>query len=151
MQTKKIYGYQERPPKVRTVNNEPSQTQQHFANEVNINDIMRKYSQTGYLTDPTKRASRQAIFGTSVDQNMSYHDMQVKLQEIDEEFMQIPANIRKRFKNDPMELMKFLNDPENRVEAQKLGLIPCPEPEHIQKVKIIDPEPKHAQNELKTD
>lgn len=151
MSTKMIYGYQMRPPSVGTVNDEPSMTQQHYANEVNINDIMRKYSQTGYLTDPTKQARREAMFGASVDQNMSYHDMQIKMQEIDDEFMQIPAHIRKYFKNDPMELMKFLADPENRVAAQKLGLIPCPEPEHIQKVKIIDPDPKPAQTESKTD
>jgi len=43
-------------------------------------------------------------------------------------FSQMPSAIRKRFNNDPAELIKFVLDPKNREEAIKIGLIDTPEP-----------------------
>jgi Chlamydia-phage Chp2 scaffold (Chlamy_scaf). len=38
-------------------------------------------------------------------------------------FMGLPANVRKRFSNDPGQMMEFLNDSSNYDEAVKLGLV----------------------------
>lgn len=138
---KTIYGYQKRPPVVGTVNNDASLTQQHFANEVNINNIMRKYEQTGFLTDPTKRATRQAVFNSVADQNMTYHEMIIRIDEINEQFDSVPAHVRKRFHNNPGEFLQFFADPSNKEEAQKLGLIPSLKEEHIASVRIVEDPP----------
>ena len=44
-----------------------------------------------------------------------------------ESFDSLPAKVRDRFKNDPANLIEFLNDESNRDEAIKLGLINPPE------------------------
>ena len=38
-------------------------------------------------------------------------------------FMDLPANIRSRFNNDPQQYIEFFNDPKNKDEATKLGLL----------------------------
>ena len=38
-------------------------------------------------------------------------------------FDEFPSDVRKRFRNDPVEFMKFFDDPVNRPEAIRLGLI----------------------------
>lgn len=150
MMRKKIYSYQEYPPDNPTINKEVTQTQQHFANEVNINQIMAKYERTGFLTDPTKRATREAIFGTIVNQNMSYHDMVNHQNEVYEEFMQLPSQIRKRFGNDPHNLIEFLSHSKNKDEAQKLGLIPLPEKEKIATVRVVSEPSELSKSEPKS-
>lgn len=43
-----------------------------------------------------------------------------------DQFMALPAQIRKRFDNDPAQLIAFMNDPGNASEAIELGLIEEP-------------------------
>ena len=40
-----------------------------------------------------------------------------------ESFMELPAEVRARFSNDPQALMVFMDDPANRDEAVELGLV----------------------------
>ncbi len=47
--------------------------------------------------------------------------------EAQENFMRLPANIRKRFDNDPAQLIEFINDPNNLDEAINIGLAKEPE------------------------
>ena len=42
---------------------------------------------------------------------------------IQDDFMELPAQLRSRFNNDPAELIDFLGKEENREEATKLGLV----------------------------
>ena len=46
-----------------------------------------------------------------------------------EAFASLPSRVRKRFNNDPAELLEFLADEKNREEAVYLGLIEKPEPQ----------------------
>jgi phage internal scaffolding protein len=39
------------------------------------------------------------------------------------EFAALPAQLRNKFGNDPANLVQFLDNPENRAEAEKLGLV----------------------------
>ena len=39
------------------------------------------------------------------------------------EFESLPAQIRARFQNDPAQLIEFLQDENNRPEAEELGLV----------------------------
>ena len=41
--------------------------------------------------------------------------------------MALDANVRKRFHNDPAELIDFVSDEKNRDEAVRLGLLQIPE------------------------
>lgn len=106
------------------VNNEPSLTQQHYKDEVDINVMMRRmgvtdgaiippYFHESVLIDHFADFSEAPDFRTSMDQ----------LKEATDAFNQLPAALRRRFGNDPVELMNFLHDKDNIEEAIKLGLL----------------------------
>lgn len=97
-----------------------SLTQQHPAKEADINTIVKRYLPTGALPSH----GRQPIYGdfTSID----YMTMQNQIADIDTAFMRLPARLRGRFKNDPYQLMRFIDDPKNRPEAIRLGLLVDP-------------------------
>lgn len=62
----------------------------------------------------------------------SVQDYQTALNLITEaqgHFDSLPASVRDRFNNNPATLLKFLNNPQNRKEAESLGLVQPPEPE----------------------
>lgn len=94
-----------------------SRTQQHMAAEADINNIVKRYLPTGALPSHGK----QPIYGdfTSVD----YMTMQNSIADIDSAFMRLPSRLRSRFKNEPYQLIRFIEDPKNQAEATRLGLI----------------------------
>lgn len=103
-------------------------TKQSFAEESNINSIMAKFHITGVLVDPKITSDRQAFFG-DVSGIGDYQAMKNKVLESEVHFGNLPSAIRTRFGNKPNELVKFLEDPANKEEAIKLGIVnPPPEP-----------------------
>jgi len=98
-----------------------SRTQQHFAKEADINNIMRRYQKTGILGNPAD-GLRKGFFGdfTMVS---DFQTMVNQIQEAQLRFMALPALVRERFANDPAQLMAFIADPKNIEEGRKLGLI----------------------------
>lgn len=102
-----------------------SLTRQEFAAEADINNLVRRYQETGSFYDPLVSASRQPQFGdfTSVG---DYMDACNKLISAQQSFDSLPAAVRDRFSNDPAQLIAFLGDSNNRDEAVRLGLLPPP-------------------------
>lgn len=96
-----------------------SMTQQHMGPETDINNIVSKYLRTGTLGNPS--ATRQAIFGdfTAID----YMDMQNAIADIDQQFASLSSKIRRRFNNSAYQLVRFIENPDNRDEAVKLGIL----------------------------
>ncbi len=93
-------------------------TQQQFADECDINNIMEKFGMTG-LIPQTPLTPQYGDFSGVYD----YHSALNQIMASDNEFMALPANIRERFANDPANLIDFLENPENRSEAEQLGLV----------------------------
>jgi len=123
----KIYSRYDLPPQVSITCPEPTLAQQHFADEVNINSIIAKYNATGYLVDPTVATSRMPQYGDFAAV-ADYHSAQTAIATANQNFDMLPSGIRKRFNNDPAELLQFLEKEENRNEALTLGLInPLPD------------------------
>lgn len=117
-------------------NDEPSMTKQSFAEEADINTIVRKFGLTGELPP---NGVRMPDYGDFTD---AVNDYQTALNAViaaDEAFMQLPAETRFRFGNDPQRLMEFLAKKENLDEARKLGLaVPAPPiPEEPKPAKVI--------------
>lgn len=101
----------------------PSMTRQEFAAEANVNNLLKRYAQTGAYYDPANvTPSRQALFGdfTKYNDFQSCQDMVLDAQE---RFDLLPAEIRSKFNYDPAKLIAFLSDDKNRSEAESLGLI----------------------------
>jgi len=98
-------------------------TQQSFATECDINEIVRRFGITGEL--PVNQ--RMPVSGdfTGITDFQSAMEAVVRAQGA---FNDLPANVRARFRNDPAEMLAFLEDGKNREEAVKLGLVnPPPE------------------------
>lgn len=98
----------------------PSRTQQHFKKECDVNSIMEKYRKTGMMTHVRSTSP-------SVGDFSAYGDFKTNLDLVRnaaDEFAALPAHIRKRFNNDPANLIEFVYNDENREEAEKLGLVP---------------------------
>lgn len=104
---------------------EPSRTKQQFKGSCDINQIMRRYQETGVHPSLFTKTNSGGI-SASVDQNMTYHSMFQKVESIREEFNSLPSGVRRKFQNDPLQLLEFVSKEENREEAVKIGLISAP-------------------------
>lgn len=120
-----IYNRFHLPPRRPIINDEPSMTQQHFAEECDINNIMKRYQNTGILTEPGSGSGLPPQFGDFSDVN-DFQTAQNAVIEIRESFNQLSSRVRARFDNDPAALLEFLGKEENRDEAISLGLVDPP-------------------------
>jgi phage internal scaffolding protein len=92
--------------------------QQHFKDECDINNILRQFNVTGLLPESPLSPRYGDFTGIS-----DYHSALNQVIAAEDEFMALPAQIRSRFDNDPAKLIDFLENPENKDEAIKLGLV----------------------------
>lgn len=97
---------------------EPTMAQQHFAEECDINTIVRRFKLTGELPQGAV-VPTYADFEAAVD----YHQAMNALRQAEESFMALPAEVRARFQNDPAQLVEFVSNDANRAEAVALGLV----------------------------
>lgn len=96
---------------------EPTLTQQHFQSECDINEIMKKYAVTGTLPNVS------GAFYDDLPEITDFFSLQNYLIQAEDSFMSLPSAIRKRFENDPGQLMDFIGNPANYEEAVSLGLL----------------------------
>lgn len=97
----------------------PSLTKSDMAEQSDINNIMAKYQKFGQLPDGM---TPSALFADVADYP-DYQEAQDKIRSAKEAFMSLNARVRERFSNDPSKILEFLQDPENKSEAVKLGLM----------------------------
>lgn len=101
---------------------EPSLTQQHFAEECDINEILRRSAISGHLPVNDK----VPMYGdfTTVPQSLTEAFSLIK--QANDLFAAMPWQVRERFQNNPQKMIEFLNDEKNRDEAVKLGMVKAP-------------------------
>jgi len=117
-----------------------SRTKQSFSNECDINSIVKRASKTGFLVDPLVASTRRPFFGDF--SNVDFRGNLNAINSVSHAFMQLPAEVRSRFNNDPANVLDFIADASNADEARKLGLLPPLSPEQM---LIIDQERAAAQ------
>lgn len=93
-------------------------TKQSMSAECDINNIMEKFQKTGVVDFVNKHAPQYGD-ATGVDFQNS---MQI-VTKANEMFADLPSTVRKRFNNNPAELLEFCENPDNRQEAIRLGLL----------------------------
>lgn len=127
---------------------EPSMTQQHFKDETMIDNILQKYAETGFLTDPFT-PKRPIQFGDFSDVK-DFQTAQNAIALATEYFESLPASVRASFNNSPQEFLNALNDPEQRSKLEELGFVASEEseaPESTpQQTPSADPEPSVSDN-----
>jgi len=94
-------------------------TKESFAEQCEINNIMARHQKTGALTHINKH---QAQYGFATSNDFAESMRIVKTAQ--DMFNALPSNIRTRCANDPGQFLDFVQNPENELEMQKLGLIP---------------------------
>lgn len=97
-------------------------TQQHMAEEADINTLVKRFNLTGQLPTNVRMPEYGDFTGV--------YDFQTAMNAIalaNEAFDQMPADVRARFHNDPHEFVDFVADEANRAEATKMGLVPAKE------------------------
>lgn len=116
----KIYTRYSPPAAAGLTCSQPTRTQQHLKDEVDINLIVKRAIATNNkaLFTPSQRAEFYDC--------TSFHDYQDALDrvaEIDDDFYSLPSAIRKEFGNDPDTYVAFMSDPRNYQKAVELGLL----------------------------
>lgn len=100
---------------------EPTKAQQQFKEETDINTIAKNFGITGRLPQCVRMPSFED-FSDVVDYQTALNAARRAAQS----FMEMPAEVRLRFQNDPQQFLAFCSNDANRDEAVKLGLIPSP-------------------------
>jgi len=103
--------------RVQTINTMPSETQQHHAESVDINQIMKKYRHINNVPNFQSTGLYADVSG--------FRDYQTSLQKVldaQSAFGTLPSDLRTRFDNDPNKLIAFMSDPKNYDEGVSLGL-----------------------------
>lgn len=134
----KVYTQFNQPPQTPLITEDDGRVQHQFKEESDINNIVGRYRETGILGDPSLSSGKQPMFG-DFSNTVSYHESRTKLIQAKEDFANLPAKVRDRFKNDPEKLIKFIDDDKNRAEAEKLGLIPRSEISKPPEPKVTTP------------
>lgn len=100
-----------------------SVTEKSHRAECDINKIIARAEKTGLMPIATSRGMYGDFTG------MDYESMLNKVTSANQAFSSLPASIRKRFNNNPAELLNFLDQAENLDEARELGLLPPIKPD----------------------
>lgn len=117
---------------------EPSLTQQHFSEECDINEILRRSAISGQLPVNDK----VPMYGDFTVVPKSLLESFALIKQANDLFMSMSWQVRERFANDPQRMIEFLNDPKNRDEAVKLGLVkPLPKADVVAEAPASDAAP----------
>lgn len=123
---------------------QPSMTKQSFVAECDINNIVRDFTQHGMVTHINEKAQQGAF--VDLPDALDFQQALEIARAGEAAFMQLPAQVRKRFDNNPAAFLDFLQDEANRDEAIELGLIerPVPKAPETPPAPPTPPEPPKA-------
>jgi phage internal scaffolding protein len=96
-----------------------SLTQQHFKQEVDLKNIIRKYDRTGLIQNVRKGQAMYGDFTASVNEYADALNLVIAAQE---NFAQLPSEIREAFGNDPGRYLEEVGNPDNDEKMYELGL-----------------------------
>lgn len=114
----------------------PSMTREEFSAECDINQIMRKYEQTGML--PVNGSVPVYVDFASVPSDLQ-EAMRVMM-DAESAFMSLPAAVRKEFDNDPLRFVEFASDGDNLEQLRTWGLAePEKAPDPPMRVEVVNP------------
>lgn len=126
-----------------------SRTKQSFAEECNINLIVKRHHSEGVVTHFNKNAPRFGDFTTGGDLKTSMDQVfQAK-----EDFATLPSAVRAAAENRPEVLLNMLDNPTGQEALQRAGLdlgIELPEDQEQAPVPNNSPEPQVADPAQKT-
>jgi len=130
------------------VNNEPSMTKQSFKDEADINNILKKYVETGVIPSSIKENPLYGDF-SSVP---SYQEAQHIVANAQLQFDGLPSKVRREFNNNPEEFLAYATDPKNADKLVEFGLAFAKESPILEEAvgeespKVAEPKAKKAKD-----
>ena len=118
-----------------------SMTQEQFAEESEINNIIRSHDRNGVIEHINRGNAIYADFSGITD----FSDALEQIREAQSEFQNIPWEIREKFQNDAGQFFKFASNPDNIQELRDLGLA-NPEQSVAMPTEQAIPQPVEPQN-----
>lgn len=116
---------------------DPSLAQQNFKDDADINVLLERFKVTGIMPEGVSIPT-YGDFSNVVD----FRSAQDAVLKAKNAFMDVPAEVRKRFDNDPQKFLEFCSDRANLPELRKLGLAPPEEVREVPTVRVLqDPAP----------
>jgi len=95
----------------------PGKAIQSQKEESDINTIVKRFGLTGQLPQNVRTP-----LNIDFDGVFDFQSAMNVINDAQRAFSAMPADVRKRFGNDPAEFIDFASDPKNQEEARKLGL-----------------------------
>ena len=97
----------------------PGRTKQSFKKECDINEILHQFRKTGMIRHVAKR---QGYYGDFI-KAPTYHAALNLIHEAQVMFMELPAQVRAEFDNDPAKFLDFVHNEENEDAMREMGLL----------------------------
>lgn len=104
-----------------------SLTQQHFKEECDVINIIKRHDRNGIIEHVQRGQARYGDFSNVAD----YREALDLVRDAQDEFMTIPSDIRKKFDNDPGKFYEFVSNPDNKEELKQMGFIETPEVSNV--------------------
>jgi hypothetical protein len=96
-------------------------TEQHHANDCDINKILSQFMETGILPQTT---NRDPVYGDVSEHD--FQDVQIQLANAKSLFEELPDTVRAQFDNEPFKFLHFAEDPKNLDALVDMGLATAP-------------------------
>ncbi|MTH46052.1 hypothetical protein [Intestinirhabdus alba] len=126
---------------------EPTRTQQQFARESDINEIVRRAITTGDTAVFTPDQRAEFYDCTSFDDYQSSVNL---LNGINDDFFTLPADVRREFADDPGKYIQFVVNPENFDRCVELGIFTRSGKEQTSSSANVPEPPPAGPSETKT-
>ncbi|UDN67721.1 internal scaffolding protein [robinz microvirus RP_103] len=108
-------------------NTEPSLTRQEFAEECDINTLMKRYD-SHVIGGPGNLSAKEPLYFDFADLPQDLMGYLRFMDDAESSFMSLPAVVRKEFDNSAMEFIGFASDPSNLEQMRSWGLAPPAKP-----------------------
>lgn len=109
-----------RETRFKTVNNEPSRTKQSFAEECDVNSIVKRHDARALVQSLSLAERTYADVTTFQD----FHQVMNTLVQAEQDFQQLPSEARAIFDNDVANWLDTAHDADKRNALVDLGLLP---------------------------
>lgn len=99
--------------------NDASKARQADAKEADINTIVKNFGVTGTLPQPIRLPTYQDF-----EDIFDFRSAMDAVRAAEVSFMQVPAQVRAQFQNDPQAFVEFCSEKENLPQLREWGLAP---------------------------
>jgi hypothetical protein len=95
-----------------------SLTQQHFQDECDIHNIISRHDRAGLIANVNRGVAQYGDFSEVTDYGTALRT----IRQAEQNFLQLPSDLRRQFNNNPGEFYQFASDPSNLDELVEMGL-----------------------------